>query len=290
MLGSIPFFTKAQSKQVIFDHYTSDDGLSDNSCNKIVQDEDGFIWIATNSGLNRFDGKDFIKFYSTGSDKSLPGNHINDIVCLHGHMLAVATENGLGILDTKTGICNHLDISADASLQTTTNTIWNLLTDKKGDLIVGTKGGIYVFDTAFQLLFRYDAYTREDIGKKILQFNPASYLMPDGSVLVQGAGFFYLLNVQKKNIQNIKYVPGNQFDLLKKWNGKDGTTAGASQYGQFFFINNGQSIDSIYVVDLQNHKLSASSLGFSVSRAHQISWQSHIFLLSDTTCMIFMKV
>ena len=251
-----------------------------------MQDEDGFIWIATNSGLNRFDGKDFVKFYSTGSDKSLPGNFINDIVCLHGHRLAVATANGLGILDTKTGICKHLAISADASLQTTINTIWNLLTDKRGNLIVGTRGGVYVFDTAFKLLLRYDAYTPQDIGKKVLQFNPVSYLMPDGNVLLQGAGFFYLLNVQKKNIQNIKYVPGNQFDLLKKWNGKGSTTVGASQYGQFFFINNGRSIDSIYVVDLQNHKLSASPLGFSVSRAHQISWQSHIFLLNDSLLCI----
>ncbi|MEP6464731.1 MAG: two-component regulator propeller domain-containing protein [Parafilimonas sp.] len=285
-LCTVSFSAIAQSKQLIFDHYTTDDGLSDNSCNKIVQDEDGFIWIATNSGLNRFDGKDFIKFYSTGSDKNLPGNYINDIVCLHGHRLAVATDNGLGILDTKTGICKHLHISADAALQTTTNTIWNLSTNKKGDLIAGTKAGLYVFDTAFQLLFRYDAYTRGDIGKKILQFIPVSYLMPDGNVLVQGAGFFFLLNGQKKNFQNIQYVPGNQFDLLKRWNGKSGIISDANQYGQFFFINFEQLIDSIFVVDLQNHKLSASPLGFSVSRAHQISWQSHIFLLNDSLLCI----
>lgn len=39
--------------------YTVDDGLSGNSINQIVQDPQGYIWIATAGGLNRFDGHTF---------------------------------------------------------------------------------------------------------------------------------------------------------------------------------------------------------------------------------------
>src|SRR5229473_4415008 len=40
-----------------FTHYTKLDGLSHNYITGIVQDSTGYIWIATNKGLSRFDGK-----------------------------------------------------------------------------------------------------------------------------------------------------------------------------------------------------------------------------------------
>ncbi|NCS90158.1 MAG: hypothetical protein GW789_15680, partial [Ignavibacteria bacterium] len=39
--------------------YTVDDGLTTNSINHVIQDDLGFIWIATSGGLNRFDGHTF---------------------------------------------------------------------------------------------------------------------------------------------------------------------------------------------------------------------------------------
>ncbi|PCI70150.1 MAG: hypothetical protein COB38_07620 [Gammaproteobacteria bacterium] len=36
--------------------FNTDDGLSQNSINHIIQDNDGFLWIATQQGLNRYDG------------------------------------------------------------------------------------------------------------------------------------------------------------------------------------------------------------------------------------------
>jgi len=39
--------------------YTVDDGLTANSINHVIQDNLGFIWIATSGGLNRFDGHTF---------------------------------------------------------------------------------------------------------------------------------------------------------------------------------------------------------------------------------------
>ncbi|MFI3286116.1 MAG: ATP-binding protein [Rikenellaceae bacterium] len=59
--------TVAQVKQIDFniDHLTTSDGLSQNDILDIFQDSYGFVWIATNDGLNRFDGVEF-KLYANG--------------------------------------------------------------------------------------------------------------------------------------------------------------------------------------------------------------------------------
>lgn len=40
-------------------NYTVEDGLPSNECHRILQDKSGYIWIATDRGLVRFDGYDF---------------------------------------------------------------------------------------------------------------------------------------------------------------------------------------------------------------------------------------
>ena len=54
--------------QYIFNHYTEDKGLPSNSVSSILKDNDGFIWIATQKGVCRFDGHDFLTFNSDGQE------------------------------------------------------------------------------------------------------------------------------------------------------------------------------------------------------------------------------
>ena len=39
-----------------FNYIGGKEGLTENVVNDIVQDKNGFIWLATNDGLNRYDG------------------------------------------------------------------------------------------------------------------------------------------------------------------------------------------------------------------------------------------
>ncbi len=66
--------TFSQSTQTIF--YTTKDGLPSNSIYKSVLDNHGFLWIATENGLAKFDGKNF-KVYTTA--QGLSDNEITDI-------------------------------------------------------------------------------------------------------------------------------------------------------------------------------------------------------------------
>ena len=49
----------AQRVDIRFEHITITDGLSQVCVNDIIQDKEGFIWIATQDGLNKYDGYTF---------------------------------------------------------------------------------------------------------------------------------------------------------------------------------------------------------------------------------------
>ncbi|HCC32113.1 MAG TPA: hypothetical protein DEQ03_18985, partial [Marinilabiliales bacterium] len=55
--GTILAFHQAAFTQdnFLFERINIEDGLSNNSINGILQTIDGFLWIATKDGLNRFD-------------------------------------------------------------------------------------------------------------------------------------------------------------------------------------------------------------------------------------------
>jgi ligand-binding sensor domain-containing protein/signal transduction histidine kinase/DNA-binding response OmpR family regulator len=64
-----------------FNHYQVESGLSNNSVQCSIQDEDGFLWFGTINGLNRFDGYTFKNFYNDPADSNSIGS--NFIRCLY---------------------------------------------------------------------------------------------------------------------------------------------------------------------------------------------------------------
>ena len=67
----------SQQSNYKLDRFTINNGLSNNSINCIIQTKDGYLWIATKDGLNRYDGQTFKIFKTNSSDKtSLPENYI----------------------------------------------------------------------------------------------------------------------------------------------------------------------------------------------------------------------
>ncbi|NDV59508.1 hybrid sensor histidine kinase/response regulator transcription factor [Bacteroides sp. 519] len=65
----------AQSNPVV--QLGIEQGLSNNSIVSITQDRDGFLWFATEEGLNKFDGARFISYYK--HTQSISGNELNRI-------------------------------------------------------------------------------------------------------------------------------------------------------------------------------------------------------------------
>ncbi len=79
----------------LFERLNIDDGLSNNSINCILQTHDGFLWIATKDGLNRYDGQEFHIFKHNSADSSsLPENYVMSLLESSSNMLYIGTWGG----------------------------------------------------------------------------------------------------------------------------------------------------------------------------------------------------
>lgn len=59
---------------------TKDHNLSNNEVTAVLKDKKGFIWIGTRDGLNRYDGRNIVRFRSDPSVKNrIPGNNIETL-------------------------------------------------------------------------------------------------------------------------------------------------------------------------------------------------------------------
>ena len=92
-----PLFTAAQQKNIKFDRYSIENGLSQSSITSILQDDLGYIWIATQDGLNRYDGYDFLIFKNNPEDStSIPNNYIYFLLKDQLGYIWFGTNRGLG--------------------------------------------------------------------------------------------------------------------------------------------------------------------------------------------------
>lgn len=69
--------------------------LSNLRVNAFAEDTRGYIWMATNRGLNRYDGHDYYQYFKNSDSTELASNMVQDLLCDSRGRLWVATNNGL---------------------------------------------------------------------------------------------------------------------------------------------------------------------------------------------------
>ena len=139
------------------------DGLSHNTVLSLVQDQQGFLWIGTSDGLNRYDGYEFVVYRHDRRDAtSLSDNTVRQVLEDHQGTLWIRTGAGLDRFDRQT----HQFIHYRFQEENPALDVWSFLTlleDHRGQLWVGTGNRLYRYDR------RADA------------FNPV-YNIPDDAV------------------------------------------------------------------------------------------------------------
>jgi signal transduction histidine kinase/ligand-binding sensor domain-containing protein/DNA-binding response OmpR family regulator len=145
---SLLSYFEAAGQSYTFHHLRTNDGLSNSTIKSILKDSYGFLWIGTESGLNRYDGYGF-KVYATKSDK--PSSIINDDI-------RGLQEDGLGNIWISTeysyivyqrnkdnfrsdisNLLKELGIKADQN--------YKVYVDKNKDLWVLHDNTVFVYDT-----------------------------------------------------------------------------------------------------------------------------------------------
>jgi len=119
------------------------DGLSQLSALATAQDRDGFLWIGTQVGLNRYDGATFRTFIrQRGQPDSISEHYISALLADPDGSLWVGTLNGLNHFDPKTqSFASFLPRAGDAN-SLPHQKINALLRSRDGKLWVASDGGL----------------------------------------------------------------------------------------------------------------------------------------------------
>lgn len=101
-----------EDPQIRFDRITSEDGLSHNRITDILQDNNGFVWIATVDGLNRYDGEQFESYrHNKDNYTSISSSFITCLDQNSKGKLYIGTKKGLATYDRKNN--NFVSIPLD---------------------------------------------------------------------------------------------------------------------------------------------------------------------------------
>ena len=113
------------------------DGLPHNAVFSILQDQQGFLWVGTNDGLARYDGRHFQVFrHRPGDSTSLANSTVRRLHEDRTGRLWIRTEVGLDRLERSTGRFLHFPLNAQ-----------QLLESADGALVVAAHDGLFLHDT-----------------------------------------------------------------------------------------------------------------------------------------------
>ncbi|MEP1033753.1 two-component regulator propeller domain-containing protein [Ekhidna sp.] len=79
--------------QLVLRSWNTEDGLTSESANDLIQTKDGYIWIGTYTGLHRFDGKNFTLFNNQNS--SIPSSNVLNLELSKNGELWIGTLHGI---------------------------------------------------------------------------------------------------------------------------------------------------------------------------------------------------
>ena len=169
-----------------FVHYTPEEenGISNGTVRKIIQDKQGIIWIGTEDGINKFDGYTFRKFkYNPDDTNTVSDNKIYDILEDHDGKLWFATGFGLNKYDPKFNrFIRYLNIeNNDNSLSD--NSVRCIVEDNEMVLWIGTdNGGLNTLNINTGVFYNYN--NRKDSSSLNVEIITALFKSNDGNIWI----------------------------------------------------------------------------------------------------------
>jgi len=128
--------------QIKYESLTTSNGLSQGMIFDMLQDKDGFIWIGTKDGLNRYDGYEFKVFSNDPYNReSLSNNTVIKLFEDSKGRIWVGTENsGVNIYDKIKGIFYRLESSSTSPNSLAGNNIRAIEELPDGSILIATVG------------------------------------------------------------------------------------------------------------------------------------------------------
>lgn len=185
-----------------------ENGMSSNYVSSVAQDRKGYIWIGTESGLNRFDGRQFNVY--TKNNSGLTGNELNTI-------LADPCEDKVWIGTQRDGLC-YFNYETE-SIVSVTDSGCDLLTQDITDLSLAADSGIWI--THYHLGIDY--YDRKN--KRFIPYSTQNVKGLEGNFWTSvddGQGNLYVgqhnggmsvISLKDRTARNYRHDPDNPYSL-----------------------------------------------------------------------------
>lgn len=128
-----------------FKNMTIENGINQATIESIFQDSNGYVWLGSNDGLNKYNGYEFKLYDYNEEENSITNNYINAITQDKKGYIWVTTINGVNKINLKNGeITNYTKENKNIG----SNNGTDVIVTKDGKIIIGTESGLYVYDEA----------------------------------------------------------------------------------------------------------------------------------------------
>lgn len=218
------YFSSTQFK---LNQLSTEQGLSQGNIYKIYRDRDGFIWVASEDGLNRFDGYDFRVFKHNQEDgTSISDNIIWSILEDREGVLWVGTNQG--------GLCRYNKEYAnfrryihdpDNPKSISQNTVKAIFEASDGKMWIGTHWGLNIFDRQEEVFKSFFAGTNAS-ESGLLNNQVFSIIESDAGEIWVGTGSgISIYSLDGKHLRNLVddknglVSEGEVTNMLKEENG-----------------------------------------------------------------------
>ncbi len=134
---------QGSSTPLFFDQLTINDGLSHNTIFCILQDHDGYIWVGTQNGLNKYDGYSFEVYRSNefeNDQTDFIGEHISSLYeDRNGNLWVGTKKNGINFKSQSTD--RFVNLQTDSAFAPIKEfDISSFFEDEKGNIWITTIG------------------------------------------------------------------------------------------------------------------------------------------------------
>ncbi len=181
------FLTGADAQEAphFMEKLSTENGLSSNKINDLAQDDNGFLWIATTDGLNRYDGTEVVQYFHSDNSNSVSHNYVYCLKKLPGNFIAIGTEAGLDFYNSSTGMFTSFYYRKNNALDEYSNIITRLQTDQRGNLWAASANCIFIFNSNRELLKTIpSSFTEADITRRRLKFVEKMLPLSNGDMLL----------------------------------------------------------------------------------------------------------
>ena len=137
----------AQQAGFLFKHINTSNGLVSNSVKAILQDKQGYVWIGTQTGLQRYDGKRFNTYLADVRNAgALQSDWVSAIFEDSKQRLWIGTSvSGAAIFNRNTGKFHNFNLDVPPGSKKITG-VWQFLEDRRGRVWIAGYNGYYLYN------------------------------------------------------------------------------------------------------------------------------------------------